>query len=54
VGICGGFTTFSSFSIENVHLLQNGKVLLSAVYILSSLIICIGAAWFGYHVGIKN
>jgi len=54
VGICGGFTTFSSFSIENVMLLQSGKLFLSAIYIFSSLLICLGASWLGYLIGMKN
>lgn len=47
-GICGGFTTFSAFSYENLLLLQNGKVLLSLLYITGSVVMGIAAAFIGY------
>ena len=49
-GICGGFTTFSDFSIENLQMLQNGKYLLSFLYIGSSIIFGIAAAWLGFKL----
>lgn len=49
-GICGGFTTFSAFSIENLQMLQQGKYLLSLVYICSSIIFGIAAAWLGFKL----
>lgn len=49
-GICGGFTTFSAFSFENLSLLQNGKVLLSLLYIAGSVLMGIGAAWLGFKL----
>lgn len=52
-GICGGFTTFSAFSLENFQLLQQGKYFLALVYIISSIIIGIMAAWAGYKLVIN-
>ncbi len=49
-GICGGFTTFSAFSIENLQMLQNGKYFLSLAYICSSIIFGIAAAWLGFKL----
>ena len=47
VGLCGGFTTFSSFSYENLQLLQNGEILTFLVYLLGSLIIGIISVYIG-------
>jgi CrcB protein len=49
-GICGGFTTFSAFSAENVVLLQNEKYWLALIYITVSIVAGIGAAWFGFSL----
>ena len=49
-GICGGFTTFSTFSFENLQLLQEGKIVLSLLYILSSIILGILASLIGFKL----
>lgn len=45
VGFLGAFTTFSTFSLEAVTLLESGYVATAAAYVLGSLFICILAAW---------
>ena len=50
-GICGGYTTFSAFSYENIMLIKNGQAPLSLFYILSSVLIGIGAAALGFWAG---
>ena len=47
VGFCGGFTTFSAFSFEVLELLRAGDYGLGAVYVLASVILCVGGAWAG-------
>lgn len=47
VGFLGGFTTFSSFSLESVELLEKGYYSLAAAYILGSLVLCLLATLGG-------
>ncbi len=49
-GICGGFTTFSAFSLENLQLLHNEKYVLFALYVILSLLLGLAAAFCGYKV----
>lgn len=49
-GICGGFTTFSAFSIENMHLLQNGKYAIALTYIILSIVLGTAAAYIGFKL----
>ncbi len=49
-GLCGGFTTFSAFSYENLLLLQEGKTTLSLLYILGSVAAGLLASWLGYQL----
>ncbi len=53
-GICGGFTTFSAFSLENMGLLQSGKYGLAITYIGLSVILGIIATFLGYQLIIRN
>ena len=49
-GICGGFTTFSAFSMENMELFQNGKPGMAVMYIMLSIVLGIGAAFLGFYL----
>ena len=50
-GICGGYTTFSSFSLQTLNLLQKGEWLYAAGNILGSVIFCMIAVWLGWLLG---
>jgi len=49
-GFCGGFTTFSAFTAENLRLMQESKWQLAFLYISMSLIFGILAAFFGFRL----
>ena len=48
VGLCGGFTTFSTFSKEGLMMLQNNNYTLFALYIIGSVALGIAAVALGY------
>lgn len=48
IGLCGGFTTFSSFSLETLNLARNGEWLLAGAYVGGSLILCLACVWAGF------
>jgi CrcB protein len=47
VGVCGGFTTFSTFSLESLTLMQNGHIVTAALYIGASVLFGILAVLCG-------
>lgn len=48
VGICGGFTTFSSFSLQTLALAQDGEWLYAGLNVLGSVVLCLAAVWLGH------
>jgi len=50
VGVCGGFTTFSSFSLQTLALFEDGEPLRASANILLSVALCLASVWLGTGV----
>lgn len=49
-GLLGGFTTFSTFSLETLVLVQNGHLGRAGLNVAASVLACLAAVWVGYRV----
>ena len=54
VGLCGGFTTYSTFSAQSFEMLRAGNYLEGGAYILGTLLLCLVCVWAGFLVGGKT
>jgi len=48
LGICGGYTTFSSFSLQTLNLIEDGELLYAGANIVLSVASCLLAVWLGH------
>jgi CrcB protein len=51
VGVCGGFTTFSTFSWQTIEQMQKGNWIAAAANVLLSVVLCLFATWIGWRLG---
>ena len=51
IGLLGGFTTFSSFSLETLNLARAGQVAAAGWNVAWSLVLCLAGVWLGYLAG---
>lgn len=51
VGLCGGLTTFSTFSVESLGLIESGSWITAAVYMMLSVFCCVCGVMLGMHLG---
>jgi fluoride exporter len=53
IGLCGGYTTFSAFSLETLQLLRAHRPAAAVVYVLASLLLGLVAVWVGHAAAQK-
>ena len=51
VGVLGAFTTFSSFSLETMALVEDGEPMKAILNIVLSVVLCLSATWLGLSLG---
>lgn len=50
VGICGGYTTFSTFSLDSFYLIERGEFVATAAYMIGSAVLSVGALIAAMHL----
>jgi CrcB protein len=52
LGLFGGFTTFSSFSLQVLNLVRDGQWVMASLYVLASVALCLIGVWLGHGLGV--
>lgn len=53
IGVCGGYTTFSSFSLQTLNLVRDGEWLYAAANIILSVVLCLVGVWLGNSLALS-
>ena len=53
IGLCGGYTTFSAFSLETLNLARDGEWLHACANAVLSLLLCLAAVWIGHILALS-
>ncbi len=52
-GLCGGYTTFSAFSLDTLHLMRDGRVLAAGANVVLSVALCLLFVWLGHALAAR-
>ncbi len=53
IGLCGGYTTFSSFSLQTFNLMRDGEWLYAAANAALSVVLCLASVWLGHVLALS-